>query len=238
MHNPGRRGFTLIELLVVIAIIGLLAAILFPVYASARDVARRARCQQNLRQIGDAFSSYLADWSNVYPNTGDPYLWMGRRWRWPLGRYLAMTARHDASSPDDPNKSVGNTGGVLFCPADPTARQMWDSTSYGYSAAFYHTPEQINSMTAAQLWDPSTPGPPCSPQSASDVSYPTKKALAADWLSSHSDEKVGWWSWLGSRNYLFVDGHVHFLRATRIRPAVDNLPDINLTINGIRGSDL
>jgi len=233
-----RIGFTLIELLVVIAIIGLLAAILFPVYSAAGAAGQRARCQQNLRQIGQAFSAYLGDWSNVYPDTNDPYLWMGRRWRWPLGRYLAMTARRDPSAPDDPNVSVGNTGGVLVCPSDPSARQKWDATSYGYSAAFYHAPQDINGMTVQQLYDPSSPGPACAPQPAPDVRFPSKKALVADWLSNHSDEAVGWWSWLGARNYLFVDGHVHFLPASGIRPAADGFPDINLTVDGLHGRDL
>ena len=48
------RGFTLIELLVVIAIIAILAAILFPVFARARENARRASCQSNLKQVGRA----------------------------------------------------------------------------------------------------------------------------------------------------------------------------------------
>jgi prepilin-type N-terminal cleavage/methylation domain-containing protein len=52
-------GFTLIELLVVIAIISLLAAILFPVFARARENARRASCQSNLKQIGLAFEQYI-----------------------------------------------------------------------------------------------------------------------------------------------------------------------------------
>jgi len=57
-----RRGFTLIELLVVIAIIAILAAILFPVFAKAREKARQASCQSNLKQIGLAIAMYAQDY--------------------------------------------------------------------------------------------------------------------------------------------------------------------------------
>lgn len=56
------RGFTLIELLVVIAIISILAAILFPVFARARENARRTTCLSNLKQIGMAFIQYSQDY--------------------------------------------------------------------------------------------------------------------------------------------------------------------------------
>jgi prepilin-type N-terminal cleavage/methylation domain-containing protein/prepilin-type processing-associated H-X9-DG protein len=61
------RAFTLIELLVVIAIIALLAAILFPAFARARENARRASCQSNLKQIGLGFEQYKNDYDNIYP---------------------------------------------------------------------------------------------------------------------------------------------------------------------------
>ena len=80
-----RAGFTLIELLVVIAIIAILAAILFPVFARAREKARQSSCTSNLKQIGTAFMMYAQDYDEVLPdlltgrNTNDPtryYSWI------------------------------------------------------------------------------------------------------------------------------------------------------------------
>ena len=62
-----RRGFTLIELLVVIAIIALLAAILFPVFARARENARKTSCQNNLKQIGVGLLAYVQDYDETMP---------------------------------------------------------------------------------------------------------------------------------------------------------------------------
>jgi prepilin-type N-terminal cleavage/methylation domain-containing protein/prepilin-type processing-associated H-X9-DG protein len=66
-----RRGFTLIELLVVIAIIAILAAILFPVFAQAREKARQTMCLSNHKQIGTAIMMYAQDYDEVYPYTYD-----------------------------------------------------------------------------------------------------------------------------------------------------------------------
>ena len=62
------RGFTLIELLVVIAIIAILAAILFPVFARARENARKTPCQSNLRQLGMGLVMYAKENDERYPN--------------------------------------------------------------------------------------------------------------------------------------------------------------------------
>ncbi len=60
-------GFTLIELLVVIAIIAILAAILFPVFARAREKARTSSCQNNMKQVGTAFAMYRSDYDGKMP---------------------------------------------------------------------------------------------------------------------------------------------------------------------------
>src|SRR5215213_5115626 len=65
--TTARKAFTLIELLVVIAIIAILAAILFPVFARARENARRASCQSNLKQIGLGITQYAQDYDEKIP---------------------------------------------------------------------------------------------------------------------------------------------------------------------------
>lgn len=67
MLTNQRRGFTLIELLVVIAIIAILAAILLPVFARARENARTSTCCSNLRQLGSACHMYAQDWDEQLP---------------------------------------------------------------------------------------------------------------------------------------------------------------------------
>lgn len=67
LRHRVKRGFTLIELLVVIAIIAILAAILFPVFARARENARRASCQSNLKQLGLGVMMYVQDYDEKYP---------------------------------------------------------------------------------------------------------------------------------------------------------------------------
>jgi prepilin-type N-terminal cleavage/methylation domain-containing protein len=82
-----RRAFTLIELLVVIAIIAILAAILFPVFAQAKEAAKRAACLSNLKQMGTGFSLYLNDSDDLLPDRRDLKKSLPGGWRpwtsWP-----------------------------------------------------------------------------------------------------------------------------------------------------------
>ncbi len=85
-----RKGFTLIELLVVIAIIAILAAILFPVFARARDNANATACLNNAKQIGLAVMNYADDYDETYPTTqwATTPEFTKYGWLWPLAEYL------------------------------------------------------------------------------------------------------------------------------------------------------
>ena len=241
-----KSGFSLIELLVVIAVIAILASILMPVFLSAKRSALKTVCASNLSHISKAMEMYTSDYNGFYPNTNDPYLWMGRRWRWPIWNYLETGAKYNPNDPNGPNQLTGKKNSVLACPSDPTPGNKWDKTSYGFSASFYHLPDQIDSMVTQQLYNGSFPSPPCVSMNVNTVSFPSQKVMVADWLGSHTASASGWWSWDGSRNYLFADGHIKYLDANRILKAISPIagvnrtayPDINLTTNGIMGKDI
>jgi prepilin-type N-terminal cleavage/methylation domain-containing protein/prepilin-type processing-associated H-X9-DG protein len=124
---PLRKGFTLIELLVVIAIIAILAAILFPVFAQAREKARQATCQSNEKQIGLAVMQYTQDNDEKFPGglpmaaTAPPQIdnstgvnGVGMGWAGACGPY--MKSQSLIKCPDD------STGGQY---ADSYAMNEW-----------------------------------------------------------------------------------------------------------------
>lgn len=226
-----KRAFTLVELLVVVAIIALLLSILIPSLRKARLIAARLSCAHNLKQISLAVNFYLNENDNFYPSAQDPvsvdptyWLWMGRGWRFLVEPYIGVKI--------DPNNPS-----ILFCAQDKVSKRNYESTSYAYSMAFYHSPEQIDDMNSPA--DTYISPRPSIPQRNLNVTNPAGKILIGEWLSNHSPlaKDPGWWTWEGSRNFLFADGHIRYLKAKQIRPANDELPDANLTIHGIKGTD-
>lgn len=97
-----RKGFTLIELLVVIAIIAILAAILFPVFAKAREKARQSSCLSNLKQLGLSFMMYAQDYDERFPGNHG-----GRDWT----TYVDPTAWWKTVNPYIKNSQI------WFCPS-------------------------------------------------------------------------------------------------------------------------
>jgi prepilin-type N-terminal cleavage/methylation domain-containing protein/prepilin-type processing-associated H-X9-DG protein len=125
------RGFTLIELLVVIAIIAILAAILFPVFAKAREKAKQTTCTSNLKQMGIAIAAYCQDYDEFMPlaDTGvsDPASGWRSNWISLIHPYIAGCA-WDGGGP--------KSSKIFICPAD-TAQVLKSgtkrATNYMYS---------------------------------------------------------------------------------------------------------
>jgi len=113
------RAFTLIELLVVIAIIAILAAILFPVFAQAREKARATACLSNLKQIGLAVQQYVQDYDETYPNGTDNWI-------------VGTTAANVGGWAGQIYPYV-KSAGAFICPSDAEENVL---CSYGYNDNF------------------------------------------------------------------------------------------------------
>ena len=201
-----RRGFTLIELLVVIAIIAILAAILFPVFAKAREKARQASCLSNIKQLGLGLMQYCQDYDEMMPL---PYSDGGAgRQRW-----------FDVCNPYLKNSQV------RFCPSHSiTTPTSPDACSYaatmnghvwieGYpqrSIGSFTKPAELGALVDANTWytyyGPATgAGHSATHTNMSNI---CSNATTADWLylGRHND----------GANCYFLDGHAKWGKAVAI----------------------
>ncbi len=120
MKGRKQRGFTLIELLVVVAIIAILASILFPVFARARERARASQCMSNLRQIGLALQMYLQTTSGSWPTGDHVDIGPGNPWVLVPTSILNKYAKNQA---------------VFWCPNTTQEMRNYVDAPYGNAAA-------------------------------------------------------------------------------------------------------
>jgi prepilin-type N-terminal cleavage/methylation domain-containing protein/prepilin-type processing-associated H-X9-DG protein len=189
-----KRGFTLIELLVVIAIIAILAAILFPVFAQAREKARQTSCLNNQKQWAIAWQMYVQDYDENIPpyalrRTSPPWPSAGWGERW----YVLI-------EPYVKNIQIGT------CPSDPESRDVGNRFSYGYNGYYLRDPAWGNAEGADVL---------------SEITYPAECFVTGEtqgggfflYLPTQTSlhHLVKWDRHSGGSNYAFADGHAKWL---------------------------
>jgi len=221
--KPLHRAFTLIELLVVISIIALLAAILFPAFARARENARRTVCQSNMKQIGLAYQQYTQDYDERFPLDGIPtpdgdlffYVWQTlhpyikdtRVWTCPsepaTAQLPALPANMLVSDDGTWNRVnsdrvnyIANTNilSYNFVYGDP------DSPNNSLSLSAIATPSEV-----FLFWD-------CEPGRAGSTSYSDPDI----WSGHRAGLAAGSSLHFEGDNYAFVDGHVKWLKRSAV----------------------
>jgi prepilin-type N-terminal cleavage/methylation domain-containing protein/prepilin-type processing-associated H-X9-DG protein len=239
MPNKYNRAFTLIELLVVIAIISILAAILFPVFARARENARRSSCLSNLKQMGLAAMQYVQDYDErlplaviSLPNTVTPpggvwssgsgvYNWIWPQTLHPYHRSTQVFFCPSSSFPVQPgavaNSKEGHNGAnnrVLKSAAPALAIAEIVSVAGTYMAmdlsSYTIDPVNAHTINAPNYFIPG--GAPYATMASSD-SF-TGCTHAPNCPAQEADYKTG--RHLGGVNVAYTDGHVKWLRSDKV----------------------
>lgn len=224
-----RRGFTLIELLVVIAIIAILAAILFPVFARAREKARQASCQSNLKQIALGFLMYVNDADEKLP-VWAPWCWgyagRGRPWWAQIEPYIKNKQIFACPSATVAGNIRGACGTCL-----PYGFEV-PALNYGYNEYMSHggAPCCVPDARAAKLvtWDKPVQtylvgDSKCSLTWGDDsegylfrVAYPRWGGCVACQGNVPAD-KGAYAQHNGGSNIAFLDGHVKWMQWSQIK---------------------
>lgn len=194
-------GFTLIELLVVIAIIGILAALMFPTFLTARESARRAACGSNLRQIGMALQMYLSDHTERMPGAGPT----GREWPAFLDSYASSTQLFTCPSNSETIPII-NDGGANRLSYGYNALII-DSSHYGFAQPDGSAVSLVQIPLPAEtiaIFDYLGTNAPAEAQVTAAAHLPNGGAGSTRVSSLH----------LQGFNALYADGHVKFRKTS------------------------
>ena len=202
-HSRNRRGFTLIELLVVIAIIAILAAILFPVFARARENARRASCQSNLKQIGLGILQYTQDYDEKFPRS-----WADSPTRIAIGDSLFKQI--------DPYLKSAQ---ILRCPSDNMSSAIYP-WSYGYNYVYlgFGDASVIPPVSVASIQNVAQTVMMTDTATGSDLVYPPRSWPQAYVANGTPYYLIPARNHFNGPNVLWVDGHVKWAQLNSLQP--------------------
>lgn len=196
-------AFTLIELLVVIAIIAILAAVLFPVFARARENARRSSCQSNMKQIGLGLLQYAQDYDERFPAA--TFDTEANNWRVVTFPYLK--SKQVFKCPSQPTATATDGFPVSYAVNYPTGNNgttSMKSGPFGCGNWPYGTFYCTETYTLAQITSTSRV------ISVLDNYDPVRCHYEVDYDTTVLKDKI--FLHLGTTNFLFVDGHVKALK--------------------------